>query len=89
MTTYPRSKRIRSTVLDFIQGACDNMKDKKRIENPAMEGLCAIFTRNDIDEEEKNRIRTLIVNTVDDNNYNKASVVRKKNKTKKSTSTRN
>ena len=66
MTTYPRSKHIRSTVLDFIQGACDNMKDKKRIENPAMEGLCAIFTRDDIDEEEKNRIRTLIVNTVAD-----------------------
>ena len=66
MKTHLRSKRIRSTVLDFIQGACDNMKNKKLIENPAMEGLYALFTRNDIDEEEKKRIRTLIVNTVDD-----------------------
>ena len=66
MKTHLRSKRIRSTVLDFIQGACDNMKNKKLIENPAMEGLYALFTRNDIDEDEKKRIRTLIVNTVDD-----------------------
>ena len=65
MKTFLISKRIRSTVLDFIQGACDNMKNKKLIENPAMEGLYVLFTRNDIDEEEKNRIRALIVNIVE------------------------
>ena len=56
---------IRSTVLDFIQGACDNMRNKKLIENSAMEGLYAIFARDNIDEEEKNRICILIVNIVE------------------------
>ena len=65
MKTYLKNKRIRSTVLDFIQGACDNMRNKKLIENSAMEGLYAIFARDNIDEEEKNRICILIVNIVE------------------------
>ena len=65
MKTFLKNKCIRSTVLDFIQGACDNMRNKKLIENPAMEGLYAIFARDNIDEEEKNRICILIVNIVE------------------------
>lgn len=65
MKTYLKNKHIRSTVLDFIQGACDNMRNKKLIENPAMEGLYAILARDNIEEEEKNRISILIVNIVE------------------------